>query len=152
MKQETKRVSCFSSSAQASLSSRWQRLVTRDPMTGHIDPHGEIFASPYRWGATLVLYRTDRMSRWGGIPITDWDDLLLPGLRGRVGCFDSPREFVGIALKTLGMGYNSTISDMKRCGIDENMLLERIKRLAGQVGVDRRWFSPCMRASNSLLS
>lgn len=119
---------------QDSLSPRLKELVTRNPTTGRADPNGEIFGCPYRWGTTLILYRTDRMNRWGGEPIADWDDLLKPSLKGRIGFFDSPREFVGIALKTLGLQYNSTVEDMNACGVDEDMLMTRIQRLASQVG------------------
>jgi len=59
-----------------------------------------------RWGATLVAYRKDRLLRRGGHAILDWADLLQPQLRGRVALTGSSRELLGLALKTLGVGYN----------------------------------------------
>ncbi len=56
---------------------------------------------PCRWGATLLLYRKDRLLRRGGRPLLDWSDLLQPLLRGRVAMVDSPRELVAVALRTL---------------------------------------------------
>ena len=80
----------------------------------------------------------DTASRWGGsrsYRITDWDDLLLPGLKGRIAFIDSPRELVGVALKTLGLGYNSTVADMAACGVSESDVATRVKRLIDQVKV-----------------
>lgn len=63
-------------------------------------------ASFNRWGATLIAYRKDRLLRRGGHPILDWSDLLQPQLQGRVAVTASSRELLGLALKTLGVGYN----------------------------------------------
>lgn len=65
--------------------------------------------------------------------INDWSDLLQPRLRGRIGFTDSPRELVGVALKTLGMSYNSRPSDLARAGISVHALRERLQELHGQV-------------------
>lgn len=82
-----------------------------------------------------MLYRLDRCARWGGKPITDWDDLLHPALQGRVAFIDSPRELVGVALKTLGLRYNASIEEMAACGVTEADLASRVRQLARQVEV-----------------
>ena len=64
-----------------------------------------MYGVPYRWGCTIVVYRKDRLQRFKDLTLTDWDDLLDPRLANRVAFMDSPRELVGIALKTLGLRY-----------------------------------------------
>jgi len=117
------------------LPERFRQLVLRAPNGLPSSSSSKAWGVPYRWGCTLILYRKDRWARWGGLPITDWDDLLHPGLQGRVGCIDSPRELVGIALKTLGLGYNATTADLAACGISVSDLSVRVRRLAEQVKV-----------------
>jgi len=121
----------------ASLSPRWRQLACRTP-AGACDPSGDVYAIPYRFGCTALLYRRDTAARWGGTPsakISDWDDLLLPGLKGRVAFIDSPRELVGVALKTLGLPYRATADDLASCGITTADLTERVRKLAGQIKV-----------------
>lgn len=105
---------------------KWRRLVTRQ---------SRVWGIPYRWGCTVVLYRHDRARRWGGREITDWDDLLHPGLQKRIAFLDHPREFVGIALKTLGVSYNANIETLAACGITKEQLAERVEHLAKQAKV-----------------
>ena len=64
----------------------------------------------------------------------DWQDLLQPKLEGRVAWTDSPREFVGAALQTLGMHFNSTAADLKAAGISEADLAAAVARLRKHVG------------------
>ena len=121
----------------ASVSPRWRQLVCRTP-SGVCDPSGDVYAIPYRFGCTAVLYRRDTAARWGGNPsakISDWDDLLLPGLKGRIAFIDSPRELVGVALKTLGLPYRATADDLASCGITPADLTERVRKLVGQIKV-----------------
>lgn len=85
-----------------------------------------------------MLYRRDTAARWGGARgavISDWDDLLQPGLRGRVGFVDSPRELVGVALKTLGLGFNATAAEAAGCGVSPADVAARVAALAAQVKV-----------------
>ncbi|KAL4427727.1 hypothetical protein ABPG75_001816 [Micractinium tetrahymenae] len=124
----------------ARLHPRWQRLVCRSAATGLPNPRGEVWAAPYRWGAVLVAFRTDRLSRCGremGMAqgIQDWADLLAPQLKGRVGFIDSPRDVVGVAMKTLGLGFNASAAEAARCGLTEDDLRTRVQRLVKQVRV-----------------
>jgi hypothetical protein len=43
---------------------------------------------------------------------------------------------VGIALKTLGLGYNATADDLRRCGLTEQDAQRRVQRLVQQVGAE----------------
>lgn len=113
---------------------RWRRLVSRDSR-GCPSPQGQVWGAPYRWGCTLVAYNKDRLLRRGGTPIRDWADLLQPGLRGRVGFVDSPREFLGVAAKTLGLPLNASAQDMQRRGVSAAQLRERVQQLRRQVRV-----------------
>lgn len=42
---------------------------------------------------------------------------------------------VGIALKTLGLGFNATVDDMAACGVTESDVAARVQRLIDQVKV-----------------
>lgn len=80
------------------LNGRWRRLASR----------GEhVYGIPYRWGCTIIVFRKDRLQRYrdGGLRLVDWDDLLDPRLEKKIAFMSSPREMVGIALKTFGLGY-----------------------------------------------
>jgi hypothetical protein len=121
----------------ARLPERWRALVRRGPdgrPCGPRAPGAAVWAAPYRWGATLIAYRSDRLRRIGG-PVLDWDDLLRPALRGRVAFVDAPRELVGAALKSLGAGYNASPAGLARCGLTEADLAARVAALARQVRV-----------------
>jgi putative spermidine/putrescine transport system substrate-binding protein len=83
----------------------WQTLVQRDRQ-GKLDPKGEIWALPYRWGTTAIAYRTDKLEELGWTP-KDWSDLWNPQLQGRISLPDSPREVIGLTLKKLGHSYNT---------------------------------------------
>jgi putative spermidine/putrescine transport system substrate-binding protein len=83
---------------------RWQQSVTRDDQ-GQISPTGRMWAAPYRWGATVIAYRADLLAAQGIAPPQDWSDLLNPQLKGRISLLDSPRETIGMVLKSLGKRY-----------------------------------------------
>ena len=72
-------------------------------------------------------------SRRGGVAIQDWSDLLQPRLRGRLAFSDSPREFVGVALKTLGLPFNCSQAQLKASGVTLPQLKERLQQLRQQV-------------------
>uniref|UniRef100_A0A7S0RPJ7 Uncharacterized protein n=1 Tax=Chlamydomonas leiostraca TaxID=1034604 RepID=A0A7S0RPJ7_9CHLO len=114
------------------MSPRWQALVTRDAQ-GNPSPDGEVYGAPYRWGCTVVAYRRDRLESRGGRQISDWSDLLQPKLEGRVAMTDSSREFMGIALKTLGFGFNATARQLAAGGVGVQELAGALRALRKQV-------------------
>lgn len=68
--------------------------------------------------------------------IHDWSDLLQPRLKGRLAFLDSPRELVGVALKTLGLPYNCTHAHLQRSDVSLQQLKQRLKQLHDQVRHD----------------
>lgn len=95
---------------------RWKTIVTRDDQ-GLLDPKGRVWAAPYRWGSTVIVYRTD-IFREKDLPLPqDWDDLWREDLRGRISLLDQPREVIGLTLKQLGQSYNlanlNTVSNLE---------------------------------------
>jgi putative spermidine/putrescine transport system substrate-binding protein len=76
----------------------WRKLGTRD---------GQIWAAPYRWGCTVMIYRRDRFKQNGIAPLTDWADLWQPQLRKRVVLLNQSREIIGLTLKRLGHSYQT---------------------------------------------
>ncbi|PPS39122.1 extracellular solute-binding protein [Chroococcidiopsis sp. TS-821] len=87
------------------LPSRWQELVRRNNQ-GEPDPQGQIWAAPYRWGSTVILYNRDRFHSLNWTP-NDWSDLWRPELRSRISIVDQSREVIGLTLKRLGQSYNA---------------------------------------------
>ncbi|MEG3924726.1 MULTISPECIES: extracellular solute-binding protein [unclassified Microcoleus] len=87
------------------LPERWQKLVRRND-EGKLDPQGKVWAAPYRWGSTVIAYRTDKFKALGWTP-TDWKDLWRVELRDRISLPDSAREVIGLTLKKLGKSYNT---------------------------------------------
>ncbi len=84
------------------LSSRWQRLVKRDKQ-GYLQEDGKIWAAPYRWGTTVMAYRSDKLD-WQP---QDWSDLWDERLSDRISMVDQFREVIGLTLKQLGKSYNT---------------------------------------------
>ncbi|PIG95052.1 extracellular solute-binding protein [Gloeocapsopsis sp. IPPAS B-1203] len=84
---------------------RWQELVRRNQQ-GVLDAQGQIWAAPYRWGSTVILYNRDKFQSLGWTP-TDWNDLWRPELRSRISVIDQSREIIGLTLKRLGQSYNA---------------------------------------------
>jgi putative spermidine/putrescine transport system substrate-binding protein len=87
------------------LPKRWQELVTRNDK-GEVDAQGKVWAAPYRWGVTAIVYRRDRFQELGWTP-KDWGDLWKSELRDRISLLDQPREVIGLVLKKLGKSYNT---------------------------------------------
>lgn len=87
------------------LPARWQTLVRRNA-AGQLDREGQVWGAPYRWGSTVIAYRTDKVKLLGWIP-QDWSDLWRSEVRDRISLLDSPREVIGLTLKKLGQSYNT---------------------------------------------
>lgn len=98
------------------LPQRWQELVTRNDQ-GEKDPQGKVWAAPYRWGYTMIVYNRDKFKSLGWQP-KDWDVLWREELRDRISLLNHPREIIGLTLKTLGKSYNtenlSQVPDLKQ--------------------------------------
>jgi putative spermidine/putrescine transport system substrate-binding protein len=87
------------------LDARWQQLVTRNDK-GFLDPQGKVWAAPYRWGSTVIVYNREKFQGLGWQP-EDWSDLWREELRSHFSLLDQPREVIGLVLKKLGKSYNS---------------------------------------------
>ncbi len=83
----------------------WQKLVRRNSQ-GKLADDGEIYGAPYRWGSTVIAYRSDKLDKLN-LSVRDWQDLWQPELRDRISLLDSPRETIGLTLKKLGYSYNT---------------------------------------------
>lgn len=98
------------------LDQRWQQLVRRNNL-GNLDPQGQVWAAPYRWGSTMIVYHRQRFQRLGWTP-QDWSDLWRDELRSRISILNQPREVIGLVLKKLGNSYNTeqldTIPDLQK--------------------------------------
>ena len=68
----------------------------------------KLWGLPWNWGMTAIAYDRKQVST----PIEDWEDLWRPELAGKVALPDSPREVVGLALKSLGQSYNSPLAEV----------------------------------------
>lgn len=88
-----------------SLPSRWQELVKRNDQ-GQLDAGGKVWAAPYRWGNTVIVYNREKFESLGWTP-SDWGDLWREELRDRISLLDQPREVIGLTLKKLGKSYNT---------------------------------------------
>ncbi|MBW4593850.1 MAG: extracellular solute-binding protein [Brasilonema angustatum HA4187-MV1] len=88
------------------LPKKWQELVTRNDK-GLVDSKGNVWAVPYRWGSTVMIYRRDKFQELGLTPPRDWGDLWNEKLRGRISLLNQPREVIGLVLKKLEKSYNT---------------------------------------------
>jgi putative spermidine/putrescine transport system substrate-binding protein len=86
------------------LAPEWKTLVRRDRQ-GNLDPNGEIWAAPYRWGTLMIAYQPEKFQALGWKP-KEWSDLWRPELKGHISLLDSPRSVIGLALKKLGQSAN----------------------------------------------
>ncbi|NET01306.1 MAG: extracellular solute-binding protein [Sphaerospermopsis sp. SIO1G1] len=97
------------------LNSKWQQLVRRNNQ-GNMDENGQVWAVPYRWGHTVIVYNREKLEKFDWQP-TDWSDLWREELRSRISLLNHPREVIGLVLKKLGKSYNTeniaTISSLE---------------------------------------
>ena len=119
----------------SALPEEWKKLVTRDKQ-GSLDPNGQVWAAPYRWGSTIIVYRQDKFKEnqikyknqnW--TPPQDWSDLWRKELEDSISLLDHPREVIGLVLKKLGKSYNETNSSY----LDSDGLKLELKKLHKQV-------------------
>ncbi|XP_078163710.1 putrescine-binding periplasmic protein-like protein [Carex rostrata] len=103
------------------LSQRWKVYLCRN-CKGELDPNGEIWAAPYRWGTMVIAYKKSKFKKHNLKPIEDWDDLWRPELGGKIAMVDSPREVIGATLKYLGASYNTTDMESQVAGGREAVL------------------------------
>jgi putative spermidine/putrescine transport system substrate-binding protein len=96
------------------LSPLWQQSVTRN---------NQIWGIPYRWGATAIAYRRDKLEK----PITEWADLWRPELKQKLSLPDDAREVIGLVLKKMGQSYQSENL------IKTDSLIQELKSLNSQV-------------------
>ncbi|ALF53653.1 polyamine ABC transporter substrate-binding protein [Nostoc piscinale CENA21] len=89
----------------SNLDERWRQLVTRNDQ-GNLDPQGKVWAAPYRWGSTVIVYDRQKFRELGWQP-QNWSDLWRDGLRSQISLLDNPREVIGLVLKKLGQSYNT---------------------------------------------
>lgn len=90
----------------SNLPKRWQELVMRNDQ-GLVDTQGKVWAIPYRWGSTMIVYRRDKFHQEFDWTPKDWGDLWRSELKGRISLLDQPREVIGLVLKKLGQSYNT---------------------------------------------
>ncbi|XP_054808423.1 uncharacterized protein LOC129310563 [Prosopis cineraria] len=88
------------------LDERWKVYLRRNS-EGEIDPNGDIWAAPYRWGCMVIAYKKNKFRKHNLAPIEDWADLWRSELAGRISMVDSPREVIGAVLKYMGASYNT---------------------------------------------
>ena len=74
------------------LSPIWQQSVTRN---------NQVWGIPYRWGATAIAYRSDKLK----FDITQWSDLWRAELKSKLTLPDDAREVIGLVLKKMGQSY-----------------------------------------------
>lgn len=87
------------------LPSLFKRLVQLNAQGNYQSDNSQYWAAPYRWGSTMIAYRTDKFEKLGWIP-QDWDDLWKEELTNKFSLLDQPREVIGLTLKKLGHSYN----------------------------------------------
>lgn len=130
----------------STLAPEWQHLVTRSTITGTPPQRKggrggggemEVYGCPYRFGCLLLVSRMKNDLKNGSSrnAVVDWNDLLQPALKKKIAFMDSSRELVGVALKTLGLSFNSSARDLGKCGLNEEDVIRRVDQLASQIRV-----------------
>jgi putative spermidine/putrescine transport system substrate-binding protein len=100
------------------LSPLWQQSVTRN---------NQVWGIPYRWGATAIAYRRDKLK----FDITQWADLWRPELKLKLTLPDDAREVIGLVLKKMGLSYQS--EDLAARPEVLTKLIQELKSLNSQV-------------------
>ncbi|KAJ8774231.1 hypothetical protein K2173_009662 [Erythroxylum novogranatense] len=113
------------------LSYKWKAYLRRN-YEGEIDPKGEVWAAPYRWGSMVIAYKKSKFQKNKLAPIEDWADLWWPELTGKISMVDSPREVVGAVLKYMGASYNTNNISLQVAG-GRNAVQENLASFSKQV-------------------
>ncbi|OMO93735.1 Bacterial periplasmic spermidine/putrescine-binding protein [Corchorus olitorius] len=113
------------------LGHKWKVYLRRN-LNGDIDPQGQIWAAPYRWGTIVIAYKKTKFQKHNLPPIQDWADLWRPELAGRIAMVNSPREVIGAVLKYMGASYNTTDLDLQVAG-GSDAVQQNLTLLARQV-------------------
>ncbi|MEO1093662.1 MAG: extracellular solute-binding protein [Cyanobacteria bacterium J06638_28] len=91
------------------LSTQWRSLTTRNSQ-GLVDPEGQVWATPYRWGSLVMVYLPQQFKRLGLAPPTRWQDLWEEPWRSqlerRIALPNHPRIVLGMILKALNHSIN----------------------------------------------
>ncbi len=76
-----------------------------DPYWHNRYPSANGYAIPFSWGTLGIIYRADLLAE----PLISWQQLFQPNeqLSGHIGMIATPRDLVGMALKSLGYSANS---------------------------------------------
>ncbi len=102
---------------------RWQKLVQRDK-EGLPSLSGSVWAIPYRWGTTMIVYRKSVFKKLGWQP-QEWADLWRPEIKQQLALMDCPRDIIGLALKKMGLSANLSHPKSEAALLDTLMELNR---------------------------
>ncbi|MEL7476395.1 MAG: substrate-binding domain-containing protein [Cyanobacteria bacterium J06642_12] len=108
----------FTAPVKDKLPQLWQQAALRQD---------KLWGLPWNWGVTAIAYDRTQVSD----PIEDWGDLWRSELAQKVALPDSPREVVGLTLKSLGLSYNSSLADLDT-QLGASTLVERLASLHAQ--------------------
>ena len=87
------------------LSPQWREFVSRESKNG--SGNGlQVWGLPYRWGATAIAYRSDKLK----FEIKQWADLWRPELRRKITLPNDAREVIGLTLKKIGQSYQQDLN------------------------------------------
>ncbi|CAI9103432.1 OLC1v1001907C3 [Oldenlandia corymbosa var. corymbosa] len=103
------------------LPEEWKAYVRRSN-DGKLDPQGQVWAVPYRWGSLVIAYNKRKFERHKMDPIEDWADLWRPELTGKISMLDCPRQVIGAVLKYMGASYNTQDITSEVAGGKEGLL------------------------------
>lgn len=110
----------------SALNQKWQQLVKRDEQ-GNLNPQGRVWAAPYRWGNTVIVYNREKLQKFDW-QLKDWDDLWRSELRSRISLLNHPREVIGLVLKKLGKSYNTeNLAEITSLETELKTLNEQVK-------------------------
>lgn len=113
---------------------QWQGLDPRWQKLGMVDKSGSgvVWGVPYRWGSTVITYRSDRLDKFADPRVKNpvaWADLWRPELKGKLVLPDDAREVIGLVLKKQGLSYNAPLPQ----GPQREQIIKDLQQLHQQV-------------------